>query len=228
MFFKVFEKNVFHKYYNTFNLTLIVSYSKKVTIESYNKTAKAYAARVEGMSLERQVNSFLSYLSKGSLVLDLGCGSGRDAKNFTEKGYSVIGVDLSDKLLEIARENAPQAEFKLMDIADLNFPDGYFDGVWAAGSLLHLPKGEVPGVIGKVYDLLKPEGVFYISVKEGAGEVLKPDERYGYVEKFWSFFRAGEMEKSLERFNFTVLESAIDKPNNNYVTNPWIDILCRK
>ena len=201
---------------------------KEITIESYNKTAEDYAARVEGLFPEEQAESFLSYLPGSSLILDLGCGSGRDAKNFTERGYKVIGIDLSEKLLAIASKNAPKADFRLMDITDLDFSDNYFNGVWAAGSLLHIPKKDIPDVTEGIYRILKPEGILYVSVKEGTGEVIKSDKIYGGVEKFWSFFQEGKLESILETSGFTILESTTDKPDNSYATNPWMSILCRK
>lgn len=201
---------------------------KEVTIETYNKTADKYAANVDGMYLKEKAEKFFTFIPKGASILDLGCGHGRDAKIFTEKGYKVVGVDLSDVLLEKAKKNAPKADFRLMDIVNMELPENSFDGVWAIASLLHIEKKDIPGVAKKVYDILKPDGVWYISVKEGEGEVLKPDKRYNGAEKFWSFFKKDELESLLRSSNFTILESNVSSSDSSYATNPWIDILCRK
>lgn len=199
---------------------------KEITIESYNATAEQYAANVAKLFLEQEAGKFLSYLEKGSLILDAGCGSGRDARVFTERGYRVIGIDLSEKLLEIAKKNAPNAEFKLMDIADVDFSDESFNGIWNVASLLHVPKEEAPNVIGGFYRTLKKGGLLYISVKEGEGETVAKDTRYGGVEKFWSFFHKEELESLLK--DFMIVESTVTYPGNNYNTNPWVNVLCKK
>lgn len=197
---------------------------KEVTIDSYNKTADAYAAQVAGLFLKKDAEPFLSYLAPGSLILDFGCGSGRDANAFTEKGYSVIGIDLSEKMLEIARKTAPKAEFRLMDIVNLEFPDSHFDGVWAIASLLHVPKQDVPNAVGGVYRVLKNNGIWHLSVKEGSGEVMKPDARYGGVEKFWNFFAKDELESHLQTAGFSILKSSSETVSGT----SWINVLCRK
>ncbi|MFH1064957.1 MAG: class I SAM-dependent methyltransferase [Nanoarchaeota archaeon] len=197
---------------------------QEVTIDSYNQTADDYAANVAGLFLKKDAKSFLSYLSQGSLILDHGCGSGRDAREFTERGYRVMGIDFSEKMIEISRKNAPKAEFRLMNIVEMDFPGNYFDGAWSIASLLHIPKADIPRAIGKVYGCLKAKGVWHMSVKEGEGEVIKPDARYGGVEKFWSFFRKEELEFYLQNANFTVLNSYVEQAG----PVSWVNVLCRK
>jgi len=202
--------------------------AKYLTIKSYDQTAEDYADKVKDFFLEEEAEKFFSYLKKGDLILDLGCGSGRDARIFTERGYRVVGVDLSEKLLEIAGKEAPRAEFKLMDIANLEFNENQFNGVWAVASLLHLPKKEIPDVLESIYEILKPNGILYVSVKKGEGEIIKPDPRYKNAEKFWSFFQGSEMISFLEKSNFAIIDSNVTSQDSNYATNPWINIFCRK
>jgi len=54
-----------------------------------------------------------------------------------------------------------------MDIENLEFQDEIFDGIWAATSLLHIPKANLNKVIKKLNKILKDEGILHISVKEG-------------------------------------------------------------
>jgi SAM-dependent methyltransferase len=198
----------------------------EITIDSYNKTADAYAKNVENLFLEEEIEKFLSYLPKASLILDAGCGSGRDAKLFTGRGYNVIGIDLSDKLLKIASKNAPKAEFKLMDITNLDFPEDYLDGVWSNASLLHILKSEIPKTLDGIYKNLKKDGILFICTKEGTGEAILPDQRYDGLEKFWSLFQMDELESYLGKY--TILESYFAKSKSSYNTVRWINIFCRK
>ena len=116
-----------------------------------------------------------------------------------------------------------------MDIRHLDFDNQYFDGVWACAALLHIPKEEIPSLISGVSRVLKREGIFYISVKEGEGERFVKDERYeGDIIKFYSYFKSGELETILNERGFDVLNSSGVTRKENYLKCPEIDILCRR
>jgi ubiquinone/menaquinone biosynthesis C-methylase UbiE len=87
--------------------------------------------------------------------LDIGCGPGKDAKHFTEQGYDVTGLDLSEGLLKIAKEYCPEATFVQGDIRKLPFPDKSFDGVFACASILHMEKSQLPIVLKETKRVLK-------------------------------------------------------------------------
>jgi len=110
-------------------------------------------------------------LPAGSRVLDLGCGTGLPtARQLVEAGLEVVGVDLSRGMVELARQYVPRATFHRLDIADLGADGphdlGRFDAVAAFFSLLMLPRGEIPGVLRMIHDLLVPGGLFALSMVE--------------------------------------------------------------
>ncbi|MCD7438465.1 class I SAM-dependent methyltransferase [Streptomyces lincolnensis] len=110
-------------------------------------------------------------LDEGSRVLDLGCGTGvPTARQLTEAGFEVVGVDLSGAMVELAREHVPGGEFHRADIADLRpggpLDLGRFDAVAAFFSLLMLPRAEIPLALRTVYHLLAPGGLFALSMVE--------------------------------------------------------------
>ena len=86
---------------------------KKATIESYDKTVADYIANTDKLHPTREAREFLSLLPKGALILDLGCGPGRDAKVFAGKGFRVVGVDLSKNMIRAARKRVKNALFRL-------------------------------------------------------------------------------------------------------------------
>ena len=65
-------------------------------------------------------------LKEGEKILDLGCGNGRWYKIFKEKKVDYFGLDNSEKLIEIAKENFPEAKFFVGDALNLPFPDNFF------------------------------------------------------------------------------------------------------
>ncbi|BDH15137.1 class I SAM-dependent DNA methyltransferase [Streptomyces hygroscopicus] len=110
-------------------------------------------------------------LPAGSRILDLGCGTGLPtARQLADAGHRVVGIDLSPSMVELARENAPDADFHRLDIADLRGGrlggPGSFDGIAAYFSLLMLPRAEIPYALGMLHDLLRPEGLLALSMVE--------------------------------------------------------------
>ena len=201
---------------------------KEITRQTFNKKAPEYHQRTIALRPDDKTSFFLSYLSAQDSILDVGCGSGRDAKYFTEKGFGVTGVDLSEVMIEVAQENAPQASFVIQDIEEMEFPEQSFNGIWASASLLHIPKNKMKTVLTDLYSFLKDEGVFFISLKEGEGEALHLDHRYGGLEEFLSFYKEDEIVSFLEEAGFTIVDQHTYPILNSYQTHPWITIVCQK
>jgi cyclopropane fatty-acyl-phospholipid synthase-like methyltransferase len=110
-------------------------------------------------------------LRPGSRVLDLGCGTGLPtARQLVEAGLDVVGVDLSARMVELARNNVPMAAFHHLDLADLR-PGGparlgSFDAVAAFFSLLMLPRAEIPYALRMIRELLVRGGLLTLSMVE--------------------------------------------------------------
>ncbi len=117
------------------------------------------------------------------LVVDLGCGSGLWARELLRAGYRVLGIDISEAMIEIAREKAPGAEFRVGSLFEAEIPP--CDAVTAVSEVLNYlfdPENEVRGldlVFGRVYEALRPGGVFVF-------DLLGPGQVPGGVSKTFS------------------------------------------
>ena len=140
------------------------------TVAVYDQIAHTYAANIEEYYSSIDRDAFLALVPNGGKILDAGCAAGRDSRYFDSKGYTVVGVDLSNKLLEIAKKQSSHIEFHIQDIRSLQFSKETFHGIYATAILLHLNRDEVLPVLRQFYTLLKPRGIVCIQVKEGAGE----------------------------------------------------------
>lgn len=140
------------------------------TIEYYNSFAQDFYKSTVNVEFSTMQEIFLSKLKKGALVLDFGCGSGRDTKYFIEQGYQVEAMDGSKELCKLASEYTG-IKVKNMFFDELSEVEKY-DGIWACSSILHLTVEELTDVMKKMVIALKPDGIIYTSFKYGtfAGE----------------------------------------------------------
>lgn len=174
-------------------------------------------------------NKFISFLQKGDLVLDVGCGAGIKSKYLTEKGLRVVGIDFSKKMIEIAKREAPSGTFVVLDLKKADKLEYLFDGIFMQAVLLHIPKQEVAGRLKEVAERLKKGGYLYVAVKEkkpqGIEEETKIENDYGYsYERFFSYFTVDEIESYLRSVGLEIVFSAVDFFRNT----SWIQVIGRK
>lgn len=139
-----------------------------MTLKYYQDNAQTFFDGTVNVDMSSLYETFTKHLAPGARVLDAGCGSGRDAKAFLEMGYQVEAFDASPAMVELAREHAG-LPVQVMTFADVEWKEE-FDGIWCCASLLHVPAVELPGVMRRLADALKPGGVWYVSFKYGDGE----------------------------------------------------------
>ena len=115
----------------------------------------------------------------GKQVLDLGCGYGWHCAYAAEHGAAhVTGVDLSEKMLEVARQKAsfPQVEYLHAAIEDVDFPPESFDVVFSSLTIHYLQ--DFPALAEKVRTWLKPGGDFVFSVEHPIFTAAGPQDWY--------------------------------------------------
>lgn len=107
-------------------------------------------------------------LPANSRILDIGCGTGLPtARQLVDSGHQVTGIDLSAEMIRIAKTEVAEADFRVLDMADLESA-GFapFDGVAAFFSLLMLPRSEIPVALRMVHGQLRPGGLLALSMVE--------------------------------------------------------------
>ena len=138
------------------------------TLSFYNTNAKAFTESTVNVDFSYVQNKFLNKLESDAIILDFGCGSGRDTKYFLEHGYAVEAIDGSVELCKLAGEYTG-IEVKNMYFQDLQEVEKY-DAIWACSSILHLPYTALVEVMKKMVTALKDKGLIYTSFKYGTFE----------------------------------------------------------
>lgn len=138
-------------------------YLLKKTAEDYNLIADQFSS--SRYSIWPELNIFGKYIKEGEKVLDLGCGNGRLLDLFKDKKIDYIGIDNSEKLIEIAKKKCPDAKFQVADALNLSFPDNYFDKIFSIAVLHHIPSEEFRlQSLKEAKRVLKPGGLLILTV----------------------------------------------------------------
>ncbi|MFQ6049433.1 MAG: class I SAM-dependent methyltransferase [Candidatus Paceibacterales bacterium] len=140
------------------------NYLLEKTRQDYNLIAEEFS-RTRQEILEEMKFLFEDYLMPGERVLDLGCGNGRWVKLFQQKKVDYIGIDSSEKLIEIAKTSYPQAKFQVAEALNLPFPNNFFDKIYSIAVLHHIPSENLRiQFLKEAKRVLRPEGILILTV----------------------------------------------------------------
>jgi ubiquinone/menaquinone biosynthesis C-methylase UbiE len=161
------------------------------TIGTYDRVAEEYRERHDDRETRAaQVDRFCDAVD-GSIVLDVGCGPGWESVTISKRGYDVIGIDPTPKLLDIANAKAPTVAFARMDMRKLGLADNTIDGIWACASFLHVPRSAATQTLREFRRVLSGDGVLWLSVKRGSGTRL--GDTYVDDRRKFTLYRAAEL-----------------------------------
>jgi 2-polyprenyl-3-methyl-5-hydroxy-6-metoxy-1,4-benzoquinol methylase len=136
-----------------------------MTIEYYQQNADEFFNGTINVDMSNIYQHFTKDLPANALILDAGCGSGRDSKAFIEMGYQVEAFDASSEIVKLAFKHTG-LDVKHAVFDDVTAIDKY-DAIWCCASLLHVPEDDLPTTLAKLAAALKPNGIWYLSFKYG-------------------------------------------------------------
>jgi SAM-dependent methyltransferase len=150
-----------------------------LTLDHYNGRADDFWEGTRGHDVSQNINALLQYIGGQPpfVILDFGCGPGRDLKTFAGLGHVAIGLEGSTRFAAMAREEGH--EVWEQDFLKLALPDNRFDGVFANASLFHVPSQELPRILLELRATLKPGGILFSSNPHGHNEEGWNRGRYG-------------------------------------------------
>lgn len=237
----------------------------ELTTATYDRAASDYAARNDDMQphwIERMAQ-FLDLLARAEAerpipelgrpgdditleeyvdflpVLDAGCGPGRDARALAAHGLPVLGVDLSQGMLDEARQRTPMRlpkgaiRYAIMDLRRLDLPDACCRGVWCSASLLHIPRKTAPRAIGELARVVRPGApviVFLKRLGEGESErmVPYPVPHVTDLSRFYAYYTPEEARMLVEDAGLAVVDVMTTDDLRTADAVGWVSILARK
>jgi SAM-dependent methyltransferase len=193
------------------------------TLAHYDQRAEAFREGTRDHDVSQNIAALLRHLKVPGpfMILDFGCGPGRDLKTFTSLGHRAVGLDGSERFAQMAREQSG-CEVWRQDFLRLNLPPDRFDGVFANAALFHIPSRELPRVLGQLSATLKAGGVLFSSNPRGENVEGWSQGRYGA----WHDLEA--WRKYLVDAGFIELEHYYRPEGLPREQQPWLATVWRK
>jgi ubiquinone/menaquinone biosynthesis C-methylase UbiE len=180
----------------------------KNAVAIFNKLAKEYQNKFMDVNLYGDTfDFFCNHITKHAEVLELACGPGNITKYLLNKrpDLKILGTDLSENMIALAKQNNPTAEFKLMDGREIGKINKSYDALMCGFYLPYLSKEETEKLIQDASKILKPKGLLYLSTMED--DYNKSGLRKGSTgdEMFMHFYTEAQLTYIIKQSCFNVL-----------------------
>lgn len=173
------------------------------TIAHYNQRAEEFRQATQDHDVRQNIDALLRHAPNRQplTLLDLGCGPGRDLKQFKALGHIAIGLEGSERFCRMARAYS-DCEILHQDLLEMDLPAGHFDGIYANAVLFQIPAQELPRVLGELYRALTSGGVVFASNPHGHNEEGWFNGRYAcyHDQSRWFQFMTGAGFSKLEHY----------------------------
>ena len=181
-----------------------------LTRKAYNLAAQKYHDLFHNEMNEKKydrklLDSFAERFTKDSLICDAGCGpSAHIGRYLFDKGINVVGVDISEKCIQLAKLYNPEMKFECADIGSMPFDTNTFDSVISYYSIINTPKIYVNRLFAEFHRVIKKGGYLLVASKAGTSE--------GYVDgllgiksrNYFTLFTKAEIENYFKEARFTL------------------------
>jgi len=170
------------------------------------------------------LRTLLTLIPSPASILDLGCGAGQDVRDLHTRRYRVVGLDRTWALLRYARRRSRRAPLVQGDMSRLPFRARSFDAVWAAASLIHLPKPAVRPLLQDLRRYVAPGGLLAATVAQG--------RRAGFLGRGWipgryfARWNKDELARVVRRAGWDLLE--LTTVSHRERKGRWLNLIARR
>lgn len=164
------------------------------TLAAYDSAAASFADDWHGQPPPSDLHAVVHrYFRPGTSVADIGCGSGREVAWLAASGFAAQGFDASQGLLAEARRRYPTLMFSRAALPALDgIAPASFDNVLCETVIMHLDPGRIAAAVRRLFDIVRPGGVLYLSWRVTKGA----DQRDGHG-RLYAAFDAAEVRDAL-------------------------------
>lgn len=200
------------------------------TIEAYDLGASEYAPRTREFSADSTLPGEIDWLAANTagVILDAGCGIGRDALRFAGKGRTVVALDASESMLELVPDHHGLSKI-LGDVRKLPLVRDSIGAIWCSAVLVHLKRAMIAEAFGQFFKALRRDGLLVVGVKEGEGHEATPmPGAHGYRRHFY-YYKMSDLIQLAKAAGFEVVRTWDGRePGANAEPQRWVRVTLRK
>ncbi len=182
---------------------------KNLVKDSYNQIAETYLQTRNQFKNLKYLEEFVKLLKPGAEILDLGCGAGKPVDEFLVKnGFKVIGLDISENQIKLAKKNVPEGKFYLKDISLLKRGEYQVDAVVSFYTIFHIPRETHFELFEKINSFLPKEGLILVTM--GSSDWEGTEDDFHGAKMCWSHYGQEKNREIIEKAGFEILFNEID------------------
>ncbi len=182
--------------------------AKEIYNKQWDEFSKQQTEYKVVQDLKQKIYELLGNI-ENKKILFAGCGDARECIQAVKNGAQVVGIDISEKGIESARKNCPNAEFHVMNFEELNFQENSFDLVISLFAIMYT--NDLDKTLKGFSKVLKPNGSIILAVPHPIRKMMKYNNQNYFVKG-----KRFENWKGINRFNYyRLFEDYIDSFNNS-------------
>jgi ubiquinone/menaquinone biosynthesis C-methylase UbiE len=196
---------------------------QKIIKDAYNIAALSYADmcffELYDKPLDRKLyDLFFDRVVNKGIAIEIGCGPGEIANYLKMKGLDIIGLDISEKMIEVAKNLNPFIDFRIGDVFDLKLDDKSIAGIVAPYLIVNFKLNDIPKAFSEMYRVLKDKGQLMISFHSGRQDLEINDFFVKGNTIPFTYFDSDTIQDKLVDSGFRVLEHINRIPYEGEVT----------
>jgi SAM-dependent methyltransferase len=195
------------------------------TLGDYDATAQSFWEHTRDHDVTQNYAALLEGIGREAplQLLDFGCGPGRDLVALGALGHELTGLDGSATFVEMARALSGRPVLH-QNFLHLDLGEQRFDGVFANASLFHVPRAELPRVLGQLLASLVPGGILFCSNPRSFDRDWEgfKGERYG------TFLTVESWLELIAGAGFHVERHFLRPSSAPPSEQPWLAVVARK
>jgi len=194
----------------------------------YDLIAEKYSEMFdEELEDKSYLDRFLSFLPKKGKILDLGCGTGGVTDYYFKKGFKVLGIDLSQGMIQVAKKKYPKINFINEDMRKLRLNEK-FDGISFSYSFFYLETKDTKEVIENAKNMLNENGVMMFILQEGEGEIYFDELNIPEMKTYANLYTKKIMERMLNSLGLKIVYTEKRAPRKGEMPYNKLCIIAKK
>lgn len=152
----------------------------------------------------RYLERFSRLVEKGKTLLDAGCGDGIPVDDYlVKRGLAVNGIDVSARMIELARKNVPEGFFEVRDILDLKEGEYCVDGIVSLRAMRHIPREKHRRLVEIFASYMSNGGTLLLTMASDKWQAIEEDAHGGTAT--WRYDVADSNIELIESIGFAII-----------------------